>query len=82
MGLFQWKTNSENVKYFTVFTPYRILICLIGLLMSWHERKTDISEKQGIWKEGISLAASVFLLLFCIMTLGTESYNPFIYYRF
>lgn len=62
------------LQYFDHYTIFIILIACIGI-WNWKDR---FSKKMEV----ISYPISLFLLILCIMSLGANGYNPFIYYQF
>ena len=75
---FQTQTG-ELMLLAKLMTPYNILCMAAGIMLS-----APVSGwiAQKIKSQTVSYAASVVLLVLCIMNLATSSYNPFIYFRF
>ena len=84
-------TGGETTLLMTeLVSPYRILLLLLAAFFAtpilrdavrrWRERAR---EKQTIAAvDGILMAGTLILIALCLMQLASDSYNPFIYYRF
>lgn len=70
---------GEAVLIAKLLTPYRLLCLAAGIVLS-----APVSRwaAQKIKYQAVSYAASVALLILCMMNLAASSYNPFIYFRF
>ena len=69
--------------YLPYFSPYAITMAIAGIVFMFPWSK--ICEKAWMQTSIASIASYVVsfgILLLCIMSLATSSYNPFIYYRF
>ncbi|MBD5451115.1 MAG: MBOAT family protein [Lachnospiraceae bacterium] len=69
----------EFVFLAKLLTPYNI-VCLIAAVVLSMPVSKWLAQK--IKAPVVSYAASVILLILCIMNLASSSYNPFIYFRF
>lgn len=67
-------------------TPYAIIVLVLGAVLS-----TPIVKKAGgrlasrdmtLTVDIVSITGTLVMLLFCILTLATSEYNPFIYFKF
>lgn len=70
---------AELVLIAKLLTPYNVVCLLVAVVLSapvskWLEKKVK--------NTAVSYAASVALLILCILNLASSSYNPFIYFRF
>lgn len=70
---------AEVLLIAKLLTPYHIMCILAAIVLSapvsrWFARR--------IRQRAVTYAASVLLLILCVMNLATSSYNPFIYFRF
>jgi len=70
---------AEFVLIAKLLTPYNI-VCLIAAAVLSMPVSKWITQK--IKSPAVSYAASVVLLILCMMNLASSSYNPFIYFRF
>ena len=70
---------SELVLIAKLLTPYNVICLLAAVVLSMPVSKW-IAQK--IKAPVVSYAASVVLLILCMMNLASSSYNPFIYFRF
>ncbi len=70
---------AELVLIAKLLTPYHVICLLAALVLSAPVSKwLAVRIKQQV----VVCAASMLLLVLCIMNLATSSYNPFIYFRF
>ncbi len=70
-----------------LFTPYTVMMLIFGIVFALPvlpllRSKVAQDEKLGRAGEIVGYALSVPLLMLCIMTLASSSFNPFIYYNF
>ena len=70
---------GELVLIAKLLTPYALLCMSAGIALSMPVSKWFAAR---IKNRAILNAASILLLLLCIMNLASSSYNPFIYFRF
>ena len=86
--MFSFSGNSaENNSLFMMqFTPMYIIMALLACIFSipvWQIIQNRInSEKIISAGEICSYIMSILMLILCILTLSSASYNPFIYFRF
>ena len=85
------QTGGETVRIMTELVgPYRILLLLLAAFFAtpvlrdavrkWREKSR---EKGSILvTDAILMLGTLVLLVLCLMQLASDSYNPFIYYRF
>ena len=70
---------EEFVLIAKLLTPYNILCLIAAIILSAPVSKW---AAQKIKYPVVSYAASVVLMVLCMMNLASSSYNPFIYFRF
>lgn len=71
--------SSELMLIAKLLTPYNV-VCLFAAVVLCAPVSKWIAKK--IKYPVVSYAASVVLLILCMMNLASSSYNPFIYFRF
>lgn len=64
--------------------PHHLTLLLLGVFfcIPWHETKVFRSERFRKAKEVLSVCAIVVLLLLSAMAVTTQTYNPFLYFKF
>lgn len=82
-----WSFNSVAVGYAVrQCTPLFIIILVLAVIgqYPWLPYLKEKSDRAGgkNMVESLSYAACIVLLLLCILSLSSGSYNPFIYFRF
>lgn len=85
--MFSFSGNShENTSLFLLqLTPMYIVMLVLACVFSvpvWQTLRQKVSPKILSAGEALSYVTSILLLIICIMTLSSASYNPFIYFRF
>ena len=70
---------AELVLIAKLLTPYNVVCLLAAIVLSAPVSKW-IAKK--VKNTAVSYAASLVLLILCILNLASSSYNPFIYFRF
>ncbi|MDE6781977.1 MAG: MBOAT family protein [Ruminococcus sp.] len=85
--MFSLSGNSpENTSLFLLqLTPMYIVMLVLACIFStpvWQTLHKKVPRKVASAGEAFSYIISIILLLVCIMTLSSASYNPFIYFRF
>ncbi|MDE6035029.1 MAG: MBOAT family protein [Ruminococcus sp.] len=80
-------STPENKSLFMMqFTPMYLIMALLACIFSvpvWQIiRSRTKSEKLVTAGEVSSYIVSLIMLILCILTLSSASYNPFIYFRF
>lgn len=70
-----------------LFSPYLCVMTLVGLVFSlpvlpWLRQKFSRDGKLVPAAEFVSYAVCLPLLMMCVMSLASSSFNPFIYYTF
>lgn len=70
---------AELVLIAKLLTPYHVICLLAAAVLSAPVSKWFAVR---IGRRPVAYAASVILLVLCIMNLAASSYNPFIYFRF
>ncbi|MDE5823652.1 MAG: MBOAT family protein, partial [Lachnospiraceae bacterium] len=70
---------AEQMMIAKLLTPYHVVCILAAVLLS---APVSVWLKERIKHQEVLYAASVVLLVFCMMNLAASSYNPFIYFRF
>jgi len=70
------------VKFQSFFNPYVITICIISIIgiFNWKAKFAFLLTKKHI--PVIVYVVSLCCIYLCIMSLATNNYNPFIYFRF
>lgn len=65
-----------------LFNPYVICICIIALIgmFNWKKKFAVLFEHKYV--SGFVYVVSLCCIYYCIMALASNSYNPFIYFRF
>jgi len=79
--------SSENTSLFLLqLTPMYIIMLVLACIFSvpvWQILRQKITSQKALSVgEACSYGVSIILLIVCIMTLSSASYNPFIYFRF
>lgn len=69
----------QFISYFDGYTIFIILVGIIGVV-DWKRRFEKLLKHPCV--EGVVYVGSVICLIWCIFSLATNSYNPFIYFRF
>lgn len=80
-------TSSDNIEVLQYFSPYFIFVLLLAFILSTNVKDylLNTSLGQQTKKSGfITLKYSGYILIFifCLLELGANNYNPFIYFRF
>ena len=70
---------AELVLIAKLLTPYNV-VCLFAAIVLSAPVSKWIAKK--VKNTAVSYAASLVLLILCILNLASSSYNPFIYFRF
>ena len=70
--------------------PYRILLLVLAAFLStpilrdavrkWREKSRE--NGRILLTDGVLMLGTLALIVLCLMQLASDSYNPFIYYRF
>ena len=85
------QTGGETVRIMTELVgPYRILLLLLAAFFAtpvlrdavrkWRSRAREKNRILPV--DGILMLGTLILIVLCLMQLASDSYNPFIYYRF
>ncbi|MCM1315728.1 MAG: MBOAT family protein [Prevotella sp.] len=86
MFSFSGGTPENNSVFMIQFTPMYVIMTILACIFSapvWQTIRSRIkSEKILSAGEVCSYVASLVMLMLCILTLSSTSYNPFIYFRF
>lgn len=79
-------SSPENTSLFLLqLTPMYIIMLVLACVFSipvWQILSRKVSQKILSAGKICSYGISIILLIICIMTLSSASYNPFIYFRF
>ena len=93
-----WKAligiGTEGQETYRIMTetvgPYRILLLVLAAFLStpvlrdavrrWRSRAREKNTILAV--DGILMLGTLALLVLCLLRLASDSYNPFIYYRF
>lgn len=70
----------DKVSVMGVLTPLNICILIIGAVLAIPNLKNRLEKSK--WFVPISYAGSIGLLLLVMISLASNAYNPFIYFRF
>ena len=84
-------TGGETARLMTELVgPYRILLLILAAFFAtpilrdavrkWRERAREKNAILAV--DGILMLGTLALIVLCLMQLASDSYNPFIYYRF
>ena len=84
-------TGGETTRIMTELVgPYRILLLLLAAFFAtpvlrdavrkWRSRAREKNRILPV--DGILMLGTLILIVLCLMQLASDSYNPFIYYRF
>lgn len=65
-----------------LFNPYVICICIIALIGMFNWKKKFVVLFEHKYVSGFVYVVSLCCIYYCIMALASNSYNPFIYFRF
>ena len=88
---FRFKASSGAVYASLVglLGPYTIFLFLAALFLAtpllktgWRKLYMRLGEAGKALQTGLTMLGAVAVLLLCLMQLATDSYNPFIYFRF
>lgn len=71
--------SGEWVLIAKLLTPYNTLCLFAAVVLS---APVSVKIKERLKIPVVSYAASILLLVICVMNLAASSYNPFIYFRF
>ena len=86
MFSFSGSSPENNSLFMMQFTPMYIIMAFLACIFSvpvWQIVRNKInSEKIISAGEICSYVVSLLMLMLCILTLSSASYNPFIYFRF
>ncbi|MDE5557951.1 MAG: MBOAT family protein [Ruminococcus sp.] len=86
MFSFSGSSPENNSLFMMQFTPMYIIMAFLACIFSvpvWQIVRNKInSEKIISAGEICSYVVSILMLILCILTLSSASYNPFIYFRF
>ena len=85
------RTSGETTRILTEMVgPYRILLLILAAFFAtpifrnavrrW--RESARRRNKILLADGILMAGTLALTLLCLLQLASDSYNPFIYYRF
>lgn len=79
-------TSGKTAMFLSQLSPVYIIMFLGAVVFSmpvWQTLRSKIRSKELIlYGETTSYVISMLLLVMCIITLSSASYNPFIYFRF
>ena len=86
MFSFSGSTPENKSLFMMQFTPMYVIMVILAIIFSvpvWQIIRSRIkSEKLISTGEMCSYIVSLVMLVLCILTLSSASYNPFIYFRF
>lgn len=79
-------SSADTALFLSRLTPMYLVMLVMAVIFSMPVVKTFSgrlkTEKAAAAGEAVSYAVSLVLLLICILTLSSTTYNPFIYFRF
>lgn len=79
-------SSADTALFLSRLTPMYLVMLVMAVIFSLPVVKTFSgrlkTEKAAAAGEAVSYAVSLVLLLICILTLSSTTYNPFIYFRF
>ena len=79
-------SSADTALFLSRLTPMYLIMLVMAVVFSTPVIKALSgrlkSEKAAAVGEAVSYAVSLALLLMCILTLSSTTYNPFIYFRF
>ena len=79
-------SSADTALFLSRLTPMYLVMLAMAVIFSMPVIRTFSgrlkSEKSAAVGEAVSYAVSLVLLLMCILTLSSTTYNPFIYFRF
>ncbi len=82
--------NDAALIMMETVTPYRILLLILAaflatpILRNGVRKWRESARKRGsiVLTDGLLMLGTLALILLCLLQLASDSYNPFIYYRF
>ena len=82
--------NDAALIMAEIVTPYRILLLILAaflatpILRNGVRKWRESARKRGsiVLTDGLLMLGTLALILLCLLQLASDSYNPFIYYRF
>lgn len=79
-------SSADTALFLSRLTPMYLVMLVMAVIFSMPVVKAFSgrlkTEKAAAVGEAVSYAVSLVLLLICILTLSSTTYNPFIYFRF
>ena len=90
MFVFGVTDGASNIYLLSQMSPYKIFAFLLGIIFMfpwvdkiWNKLKNN-ENKVKVYNVFYILTGIILIacLMFCIITLASDSYNPFIYFRF
>lgn len=79
-------SSADTALFLSRLTPMYLIMLVMAVIFSMPVIKAFSgrlkSEKAAAVGEAVSYGVSLVLLLVCILTLSSTTYNPFIYFRF
>ena len=78
-----WKYNSTDIIFSSIITNKMLFICVCAIL-GMGVMKVFIPEKIiSVWQDSVTEAIyCVILLILCLASIASNTYNPFIYFQF
>lgn len=90
MFVFGVSDGASNIYLLSQMTPFKIFAFLLGIIFMfpwvdklWNKLKNNENKVKAY--NAVYIITGIVLmicLMFCIITLASDSYNPFIYFRF
>lgn len=79
-----WKYVDSNFSIWELMNGHTVFILLCSVLgMGMFQRLTEGKRLEKLWKYSMAeIIFCIMLLLFSIFSLASNTYNPFIYFRF
>ena len=74
--------STSMIRFISYFDGYTLFIIAMGIfgIVNWKERFSKLLKNPCI--ECLVYVGSIVCLVWCILSLAANSYNPFIYFRF
>lgn len=82
--IFPWLYNASSIPYHSIITNSSIAVAAISVLGLGIIQKNNTIEKQlcKLKFSYLELLFNIAIYILCIVSLASNSYNPFIYFRF
>ena len=74
--------QTVMADFFAFFNPYVIFVIVLAVVGMFDLKTRWSGLLETKWMQPVQYIASVACLIFCLMSLANNDYNPFIYFRF